>query len=352
MFEKFIALADLHLTSNPVDSYRWELFDWIEEKVKSESLTDVLLVGDITDFKDNHPSDMVNLLVDAMSRLSKCVRVHFLMGNHDMIKIHQPFFEFCKHLPGVHFYKTPETIGDVSIMPYTKAPEKAWEDYDFSSSKLVFIHQPCIGATSSEFYELEHGMRPDYFTQNHPQFKGKVFAGDIHIAQTIKDITYIGAPYPIRMNDTFEGNAIIFEKSGDDYTATRITHPSIRKITAEIDRPADLKKLLESIPDLSFKNFSSHIKVKVNFSGSAYERWSEWKSEIRKICDEYALLVNSIMLDSKSVEFKSVEDQLSEKPISFDNPLEVFDSYCSKDQIDVKLKMFGKNLLQRIRSSS
>ena len=43
-----ILIADLHLTDNPLEEYRWKVFDWLEDLKEEYDIDDIFLLGDIT----------------------------------------------------------------------------------------------------------------------------------------------------------------------------------------------------------------------------------------------------------------------------------------------------------------
>ena len=100
-----LVIADLHLTSNPRDEYR---FDFLEKTLpamlRRYKVDELILLGDITHQKDNHGAVLVNRVVNDIKVLSKnvgCVIID--LGNHDYANPQHPFFKFLRHLPGVRF---------------------------------------------------------------------------------------------------------------------------------------------------------------------------------------------------------------------------------------------------------
>ena len=45
--------ADLHLTSRPNDSYRFDFLNWLPKKIKEHKIQTLLILGDLTDQKDH-----------------------------------------------------------------------------------------------------------------------------------------------------------------------------------------------------------------------------------------------------------------------------------------------------------
>lgn len=348
MFERFLGIADLHLTAEVANEYRWKIFDHVKALVSEKKLTDVLLCGDISDFKDGHSADYVNKLINALADLGKLVRVHWVMGNHDMVKADTPFFEFIKHIDGLYYYKEPTFYDDENILllPYTKGAANEWKDLDLSGIELIFMHQPCIGSKSSDFYTLESGLDPQYFTKEHAVFKGQVFSGDIHVPQTVRDVTYFGAPHLLRYGDKYETGGFIYTaKPAGDYEVERVDFPSPRKWHIHIDKPDDLTSYeakVNQCPD-----FKDWVRVTVNFSGEGYEKWSEWRAEITRICtDVLDVIIGPIALGTKAVDFEAIErvEETADK-IDTTSPVTVLQAYAKREELDRHLIKLGTTII-------
>jgi UDP-2,3-diacylglucosamine pyrophosphatase LpxH len=76
-----IITADTHWNDNPREEFRWGLIDWLCEQQADE----LLILGDLTVAKNNHPAQVVNRLVDGFTKLSNHYQmVYVLKGNHDL----------------------------------------------------------------------------------------------------------------------------------------------------------------------------------------------------------------------------------------------------------------------------
>lgn len=352
MFERLLGLADLHLTAEPANEYRWELFEWIHKQVDSLGITDVLLCGDISDFKDEHSAVYVNKLVDALARLGKVTRVHWLMGNHDMIKADTPYFEFINHIEGLHYYKEPVFFEDerVLMLPYTKAPASKWLELkeDIADADLIFMHQPCIGSKSSDFYVLEQGLDANYFSKEHPDFKGHVFSGDIHIPQVVGDVFYFGSPHNLRYGDDIETGGYLFTLKGDTYEIERIDTANIRKWHIHIDHPSDLSKYEDKVN----QDGTDYIRVTVNFSGDAYQNWASWRKEIEEvIVNDLGCKLGPIAISSKSVDFQSLERSKDVAvEIKSESADHILDTYADREEIDDELLEVGQEIIKETQN--
>ena len=59
----YLLVSDLHLTDNPRDEYRWGIFGQIDSVIQTYQPSCLVILGDLTDKKDNHSSELVNRLL-------------------------------------------------------------------------------------------------------------------------------------------------------------------------------------------------------------------------------------------------------------------------------------------------
>ena len=91
--------GDLHFSTNPQDEYRWGIFDWLCTKAEELQVQDLILLGDYTGPKDNHPAALVNRLTnEILNAASRFKTVTMIAGNHDYVNPEIPFFMFLEHL--------------------------------------------------------------------------------------------------------------------------------------------------------------------------------------------------------------------------------------------------------------
>src|SRR5215831_11248250 len=95
-----ILTADLHLSANPRDAYRFAFLPYLRKLARSVDW--VVILGDLTEQKDFHPAALVNRIASELHRLAQVTRVYFVMGNHDRLDEAAPFFQFLRYL-GVHY---------------------------------------------------------------------------------------------------------------------------------------------------------------------------------------------------------------------------------------------------------
>ena len=150
-------VADTHLDNKPANEYRWLLFPKLEEWVQKYNVTQVWILGDLTDAKEGHNAVFVNRLVTAITDLSELAEVFILRGNHDYLLRDCAFFEFLDKLDNVTWIDEVTAVGDVLCFPHSKNPSEDWEQWldtleDYSYS---IFHQCFVGSRSSMGHILE-----------------------------------------------------------------------------------------------------------------------------------------------------------------------------------------------------
>ena len=95
-----LVISDLHLTDNNLDSYRWKIFDVLVELCNKYNVKELIILGDITEKKNDHSSELVNKILDNFYYLcqkTKLCNLNILCGNHDYIDSNTPFFKFLQY---------------------------------------------------------------------------------------------------------------------------------------------------------------------------------------------------------------------------------------------------------------
>jgi len=242
-------VSDLHLTSNPRDEYRWGLFDWIGVQCRNEQVKTLCILGDLTDAKDYHSSTLTNRVVSSIAQIAAAgMRVIVLMGNHDYLRAGHAYFEFLNAYPGVTFVTKPwEDLSDGAAclwLPHTKTPASDWADLDVTHFNYIFMHQTVSGAVASNGQKMDGEGIPDLSRW------GKVYSGDIHVPQVIKDVEYVGSPYPVHFGDKFNARAVLIDSRAravdlhfDTISKWSLTLPDAGHLRAYDFRPGDQIKL-------------------------------------------------------------------------------------------------------------
>ena len=222
---------------SPSTSYRWTLFPWLADQCRVEKVKTLLVLGDVTDSKDQHNAELVNHVVREFDKLRAAVpRIVILMGNHDFLRDGNMFFKFLDALPGIEVVTSPSEDKDIKgestfFLPYSKNPVKDWDGLDFSHYRYMFMHQTVKGARSSNGQEMEGETLP-------PLNAAKVYSGDIHVPQIIGAVEYVGSPYHVHFGDSFKPRCVLLERDGN---AVDLFMKSPRRITMKVKSLEELK---------------------------------------------------------------------------------------------------------------
>lgn len=225
-----LVTGDLHLSPNPRDAYRSRWFrQRLPELVRQHRAQSLVVLGDLTEYKDEHPAALVNDLVDGFAALSKLCEVFILKGNHDYLNADAPFFRFLGHLPNITWINSPERlelpgVGPCLFLPHERRPQEAWRDLDLRGT--IFCHQTFTGAKSESGREME-GVAVDIFPRS-----ARVISGDVHVAQKVGPVLYAGAPYTIDHGDDFDPHILLV--GPEQHEVATINSGASRKVLMKV----------------------------------------------------------------------------------------------------------------------
>lgn len=288
-----LIVSDLHLVASPSTEYRWGLFPWLATTIREERAKTLLILGDLTDSKDFHPSELVNRIVLSITDLQRdCpgLVIRILTGNHDWLKDSQEYFRFLNVLGGVTFITDPWECPDVKgpsamFLPYTKTPLKDWSGMDFSHYDYLFMHQTVRGAISSNGQEMEGEELPKLNA-------AKVYSGDIHVPQIVKTemgtVEYVGSPYHVHFGDNFKPRAVLLEKGG---RAVDLHFKTIKRVAVKAEGIDDLVK------GLLFTKKGDHIKVTLKLAEADKHEWPRIRREVTEILRASECEVHGLKLE-------------------------------------------------------
>lgn len=318
-----IVTTDLHFTARAQDAYRLPLLKWLKEQVESTGATDVLILGDVTDFKDGHCSSLVNAISEGFIALAEVADVHILKGNHDYVDAATPFFGFLGRIDGISYYKDITKVGSWLFLPHTRTPEADWSNLDFTGIDTVFMHESVIGSVTSESYKMEHGLSHTFLAK-WPK-RVRIISGDIHLPQVCGRVEYVGSPYRVRLGDSFEPRVMVIGSKGD----RDLKFPCINKMTVVIKTPEEL---------LDFKiNEGDQVKVRLKINKASYPEWATMKQDVVSIGQDLGIDLKGVELitSKRRKSLKSKEAEALSAPNSKDvllkfSEIEKVDDYTTK----------------------
>lgn len=226
-----------------------------------------MILGDLTDAKDNHSAELVNRVVRAINSIP-VEEINILVGNHDWLKSGQEYFRFLSILPNVNYITQPCEDKDVKsgrpsafYLPYSKNPGKDWKDLDFSHYQYLFMHQTRPGAVASNGQKMDGEELPELNA-------GKIYSGDIHVPQVCGPLEYVGSPYHVHFGDAFTPRCVLLEKGG-------------RPVDLHFKTISRLSATVSSFEELTALKLRNRDQIKLTFELNESEK-HEWLAIKRK----------------------------------------------------------------------
>lgn len=332
---KLLLVGDLHLTSQPRDSYRWRIFEVLKRELRKLHVDELVLLGDITDQKDNHAAVLVNRVCEELCNLRESVRggIHVLRGNHDGIDPQWPYFHFLGRFPRIHFYATPQPmVCDGKplffMLPHSRDPLREWAKTEWERYPTVFAHVTVKGAVSESGTKLDSVVGADYFRKRNVA----VFAGDVHVPQRIRPITYVGAPYPIRFGDSFAPRIICL---GEEGCRSIELKPLLHRRLLDLQDAAHLagQEGLEA---------GDQVKVRLHLTEDRLHTWPRQRKQLVAYCRNEGIdLVDVRVIKEDSGAARPVPQRIQTK-----RPMDTLHEYIAQRRVAERLAAVGRALVE------
>lgn len=334
--KKILITTDLHLNKSQDDFYRWVFLNDLKKIIVKENIEELFILGDLTQDKDGHKSDLVNDLVKNLYELSRLCLVKILKGNHDYIDPDNPFFYLLNYIENITFYKNSSeyVFNDFNFLflPHSRDIDKDWKGFNFKSYDCIFTHQTFKGAYASNGIELE-GISNNIFKKCR---NTKIYSGDVHIPQTLGNIKYVGTPYNVYYGDSFDSRFLILSFNGD----------VIKERFIYTEYPTKFNLKIKSIEELKdFENFKKGDFVKVVFllKRSDFHEWENIKKSIKDFLSKKGMIVRGITVEVPKR--KILKKSLIDSDIRSINDESLLKRFCKRESVENDLVDFGKNLL-------
>lgn len=326
-----IVTTDLHLTNKGKDEHRFKIFDYVIKAVKKHDAHRIIILGDITDAKDAHPSPLVNRIVDGITRMSEVAEVVILMGNHDyLVDPTKPFFKFLSKLDRVRFITEPTMLDGMFFVPHTRSLEDWKALKPPSKPNVAFVHQCVTGAIS------ESGHRLDGFPMKPlRRFKCPVWAGDIHRPHKVGVVEYVGPPYHIRFGDDFVPRCIALNEKTGKAEDLKFKFP--KKWSLTISNPEELE-------NTNYLREGDQVKITLDVAPEEAVEWPNLKRRIVELVAKLGLVSFGVELKVEKAVKRDRDEERSE-PVKTKSPGEVLAGYCKREKIPRNIKREGKRIL-------
>lgn len=280
-----LLIADLHLSDNPRDLYRFKTLVEVRKIMRNRKVARIIVVGDITEAKDHHGAWLTNAVVREFDLFAELADVYVMPGNHDYAKAGSPFFRFVERIPGIAWVNNPgfltlDGLGKCLFLPHTRNHERDWAPFRGTTCNYVFAHQTFANA-QGDFGHLLDGI-PEAAL---PCPSAAVYAGDVHRPQTVGRVTYIGAPHLVDYGDDYAPRVILLPEGRGRVESIPLTGSQKRQV--EIGWPGT--------PTIA-ANPGDMIRVKVKLSKSAdYADWPEIRIKVRDFCEGLGYTVDGVI---------------------------------------------------------
>lgn len=332
---KVLLCSDIHLDDKDRNEYRWGLFSWIKNVCKEQEIGTIIIGGDIFHNKDKHTSFLVNRFVDSIVNLLQTTdQILMIKGNHDLIEHSNPYLKWINNIPNVRFFIKPETFiiqnKKFLFLPNSSSPIQDWEKCltQIQEADFIICHQTFEGSISETGYKLS-GISQSIFKD----IKAKVYSGDIHKAQKLGKITYIGTPYPINFGDQGLFRNLFLNLETEEEKS--LSYKTIKKHTLHISNPSEINNYKLKKGD--------QVKIKLSIENQG--DWENFKTEITNRCKELEVDLHQIEFIKKNFSLP-VKEESKLKSLS---SKEIFDNYCEHAKIEGETKAYGLSLFEEIK---
>lgn len=331
--------ADLHFSDNPRDDYRFLVVNRLREMIQKYDVKMLLVLGDLTEKKDNHGAWLVNCIIEHFVMLASWCPIIILRGNHDGLDPQSPFFEFLRNFKDISFITHPTerevpVIGNCLFLPHTSDYKRDWAGINLKDKryKRIFAHNTFKGASGQ--HRLLDGIPLDIFRDT----IGQVIAGDVHVPQTLGPVTYVGAPYLVDF--------------GDDYRP-RVLLEWVGKIGKSIAVPGPQKRLVECTlgkagvdwPE-SGLNPGDILKIRMVVTPKQFERWSEIKEEVHAWGKKHDYVIHMVQPVTGAEGLRLGAAAPHRSRLTDDQTLE---AYAQQRGIAPALLRRGRKLMERVK---
>lgn len=338
-----LVTADLHLNDNSRDSYRHTFMrTQLPSLLNKYNPEYLIILGDITDEKDRHRSELVNAVVGYLHDYAQRCEVIIMRGNHDCLDPTSPFFQFVDLIENVTWINTPTTmdLGDLGtgfFLPHTRNYKKDWAAYNFApyardpNTGFIFCHNSFEGAVSETGRRLD-GIPTSVFPE-----KAKVLSGDIHLPQQVGPVTYVGAPYTVRFGDDYLPKVRLLGRDGKKLRIDSQICFGAQKRVIDIKRLDDFDRYVEKF------NEGDLLKLRVHLKAEDYPRWVEIKEQLRDWADQNGGFTYEIQPIKQS---KSIK--LNRKNISTRSDRELLQTYAKRKGVSPGVLKTGMKLMDEV----
>jgi hypothetical protein len=335
--KKTLLIADLHLTTHPLDYYKWNIFEKLMEEITLQGIKIVNILGDLTEKKDNHSALLVNKLCSYLEVLlsSGVEQIRILKGNHDFVNEEIPFFEFLNVSPQIQFITTPTRIDNEFFYPYTTEYDLPKYADEINKCEYLYMHTQLKGIKLDNGKVLEEGLTKEDFSC----IKVKdIFSGHLHYFSghlENRPVRYLGSPYPVYFGDGCNYGSIVILPSNFHWNYVEA-----------IARYNESFKTLENFEEwLEIATIAKdQLKVTFELDRTDYDKWPDMKKEVKELCKNRKLeLISLTLKPTKSTVLLS--DNATNEPILLESYIETAQRFAGKEKLSPEYLTIAEGII-------
>lgn len=257
--------GDWHLDEDPDNEYRWGIFGQVRKLVLNRDISHVYCLGDMLDRKDRFSAQFVNRLVAELKETGSLIPFSILRGNHDTPLRGPAFFEFANDFPfDIKYISEPTPRGRLILLPHTVNPAEAWRGIAWRDFHCALMHVTIAGAITENGFKLTAGQRLPLLPRHL-----KLYSGDIHTPQIVRNITYVGAPHPVKFGDRYPCRVLLLDENTFE-------------IAEEVELPATRKHVIEisSLDELPTVKPGDRAKIRFRLPSEQIDKWGEIEQQL------------------------------------------------------------------------
>lgn len=263
------------------------------------------------------------------------VRITILKGNHDYVDEETPFFKFMNYIPHVTFVNIPrfkKRVGGVRSfwLPHNghaRLGQELREIVSENEVEVMFMHETVHQAVVNDRSLV--GYRSANF---YSQLGIPILSGDVHQAQVLGNVEYVGAPYAIDFGDVVTRSCIVFD-TDERY---EYLFPAPQKKQVVISTTDDLDKLELGSGDL--------VRVQIIVDPNGINTASELRSKLIQLANEKELVLDGVEM---ILTITNDSGALPEGVFQVDE--NTFYEFCKAHNLDTTVAQYGYKLLDSVR---
>jgi hypothetical protein len=323
--------TDWHLTDNPEDEYRWAIIEHVLHAVIQYDVDVVFILGDIADRKDRHSGALVNRLVEELRKIAARAPVVILRGNHDTPLRGPAFWEFLSRIDRIEYITEPtewhlfdNNKPDLWLLPFTATPHETWQGR-FSNYRALFMHATVSGAVVENGMVMQNSKFPLL-----PR-SVTVYSGDVHTPQTVGNVTYVGAPHPVKFGDRYPCRMLLLDEAYN--IKLELPLAGMRKYMLDLSDVSELRHMAVKHGD--------QVKIRFQCPPGGITGWGAVEAEIARWAAARGVVVagTEVMVDSV----------YAARPDTEQSPEQILRAFAAQERITKELLAVGLSLLDKAR---